>query len=96
MSLSPHGWGWGSGVGEQLCQEQAEVRVGKVSRTPTPHPVFGMWGPSMCFPLDFVQGSVSPPRSTPKGTLHDSAEGSPPHPSLTEGFSRLGWTPEPV
>lgn len=73
----------GSGVGKQLFQEQAEVRVGKVSHAPTPHPVFGVWGPSMCFPLDFVQSSVSPPRPTPKGTLHDSGEVSPAQPSLT-------------
>lgn len=48
---------------------------GEVSSGPTPLPVFGMWGPNMCFPLDLIQGSVSPPSPTPKGTLHKGGEG---------------------
>ena len=59
MSLSPHGWGQGLGVWEQLWQEQAEVRDGEVGSAPHPTSCFGMWGPNTCVPLDFVQ-AVSP------------------------------------
>ena len=57
-------WAPMAGVREQLCQEQVEVGIGEVVGAPSPHPVFGM-GPSMCFPLDLIQASVSPPRPSP-------------------------------
>lgn len=74
----------GQGAGSSFSQKQVEAGNGEVSSALTSHPVFGM-GPSMFFPLDLVQASVSPPRPSPKGT--------PALPSINLGFFQAGPGP---
>lgn len=59
MSPSPHGWGQGLAVREQLCQEQEEVVMGRSAVAP-PHFLFLECGAPACASLWTSSRVVSP------------------------------------